>query len=450
MEDPPARPSAYDGLTFRLSFGSGVESVKADSASIFGFSTGWARNYEPERDREQHTHARRKRRTLHLGRVTEIEIKVRQQHNTEMGYSQTMVEEVTTEEQILPEEVEKLIKHACFTDAYDASVEIIRIPHPYSEEATLECIHYPARPTHHSNTSPLKKPILFVHGAFHGAWCFGLLQQYYQSRGIDTYAISLRNHGTSFKSNWAAATHIGHLAYDVEVAVRHLFGEEKDIDGEKVQTVRPYILVGHSVGGAVVQRFVSYHSHPTLWNTPACILPACLVTLFAFSPVSPQVTWMRNWWNLHPWAFINAFFRIRPKCVFDGPELVRDGFFTEKTPQPIVDACQARLEEDESLAFMIDLTFQPVFYAGPRAAQKLGTDSNSPLRNKIIVMGATEDKIITKEIWDLAAQTYGQEAVVVDGVGHNGFLDLQWEKVAMELEENIVEALRQTGSQRRE
>jgi len=111
---------------------------------------------------------------------------------------------------------------------------------------------------------------------------------------------------------------------------------------------------------------------------------------------------------------------------------------------------QDRLEEDESLAFMIDLTFQPVFSAGSRAALKLGTDYNSPLRNKIIVMGASEDKIITEEIWNISAEAYGGQAVVVDGVGHNGFLDVSWRKVAEKLEASIVEALHSTGSQRSE
>jgi len=364
-----------------------------------------------------------------------------------MTLSQTIIEE-TQPQKLLPLALATdVVKHGCFTNEYGANVKVFQIPHPYGDDASLECIHYPAHKT--ANPSALNKPILFIHGAFHGAWCFGILQQYYQSRGIDTYAVSLRNHGESFHSYYSPLTHLGHLAEDIEVAVRHLFGKEAmELNGEKRQIISPYILVGHSVGGAVVQRFVSLHSHPKNWGDPCSLLPSALVLLFSFSPVSPQVTWISNWWARHPWAMINAFFRIRPKCVFEGLDLVRDGFFTERTPEEIVQACHDRLEENESLAFMIDLTCQPVFAAGARAAYKLGTDISSPLRNKIIVMGAGDDKIITKSIWDGSAETYGTEAVVVEGVGHNGFLDLEWQTVAVHLEDAILSSLTQSSLRR--
>jgi len=366
-----------------------------------------------------------------------------------MSRTQTIIEETPVEKLLPLALVGDVVKHGCFTNEYGSNVNIIQIPHPYAEGATLECIHYPA---HKTSTSRLNKPILFIHGAFHGAWCFGILQQYYQSRGIDTYAVSLRNHGGSFRSGWLwePLTHLGHLSQDVEVAVRFLFGQEsKEIDGEQRQIISPYILVGHSVGGAVVQRFLSLHSHPKNWYDPCSLMPSAVVTLFSFSPVSPQVTWIQNWWARHPYAMLSAFFKISPKCVFEGPELVRDGFFTERTPEDIITACNNRLEKNESLAFMIDLTCQPVFAAGAKAALKLGTDMRSPLRNKILVFGAGDDKIITKEIWEGSAAIYGTSPIVIDGVGHNGFLDLEWQTVATRLEESIIAALT-AGSSRSE
>ena len=41
-------------------------------------------------------------------------------------------------------------------------------------------------------------PVLFVHGAWHGAWCWdeGFLD-FFAARGFTAHALSLRNHGAS-------------------------------------------------------------------------------------------------------------------------------------------------------------------------------------------------------------------------------------------------------------
>eukprot|EP01117_Protostelium_nocturnum_P009875 TRINITY_DN351_c0_g1_i1.p1 TRINITY_DN351_c0_g1~~TRINITY_DN351_c0_g1_i1.p1 ORF type:complete len:391 (+),score=95.56 TRINITY_DN351_c0_g1_i1:249-1421(+) len=335
----------------------------------------------------------------------------------------------------------EILSQPCFTDLPEESRDsysprTIHIPHPYSEDSYLECIHYPPHKKP-SQESADKTPILFVHGAFHGAWCFGLLQQYFQAKGVETFAVSLRNHGKSFRSHLPASTHLGHLAEDVEVAVRYLFGIT-DQNGKK--SVNPYVLVGHSVGGAIVQRFVSMHSEPEKWRGEDSLLPSALVILFGFAPV-PQLTWMSNWWSRHPVALLSSFVFVRPKYVFEGRELVRDGFFTSETPEEIVAAVQDKMEANESLAFMMDLTFHSVFLGGEPQAKRLGNHPDSPLKGKIVVMGAGEDKIVTSDIWDFTSRTYGTEPEVLQGVGHDGFLDTNWKQVAVRLESSIEKAM---------
>jgi pimeloyl-ACP methyl ester carboxylesterase len=78
------------------------------------------------------------------------------------------------------------------------------------------------------------RPVVLVHGAWHGAWCWALLQAELDSRGIASYAIDLPGHGAS----------ITPLA-DLNGDVAHL-REVMDIIGPDA------VLVGHSYGGAVV------------------------------------------------------------------------------------------------------------------------------------------------------------------------------------------------------
>ena len=78
------------------------------------------------------------------------------------------------------------------------------------------------------------QPIVLIHGAWHGAWCFAGLQAELDRRGLASYAIDLPGHGASILP-------LGDLHGDADhvVEVLRRIGE-------------PVVLVGHSYGGAVI------------------------------------------------------------------------------------------------------------------------------------------------------------------------------------------------------
>ena len=41
------------------------------------------------------------------------------------------------------------------------------------------------------------RPIVLVHGAVHGAWCWAALQTELDRRGVPSYAVDLPGHGAS-------------------------------------------------------------------------------------------------------------------------------------------------------------------------------------------------------------------------------------------------------------
>lgn len=84
--------------------------------------------------------------------------------------------------------------------------------------------------------------LLFVHGLGHGAWCWRRWQAMAADLGVDSWAMSLRGHGNSGGSVRGAT--LSTYVRDVLRAVEHL-------------APRPVVLVGHSVGGLVVQRLVA-------------------------------------------------------------------------------------------------------------------------------------------------------------------------------------------------
>jgi pimeloyl-ACP methyl ester carboxylesterase len=78
------------------------------------------------------------------------------------------------------------------------------------------------------------KPVLLVHGAWHGAWCWELTVAELATRGVRAVTVDLPGHG----GNEAPLTD---LAGDSE-RVRQALGEFDE----------PVVLVGHSYGGVVI------------------------------------------------------------------------------------------------------------------------------------------------------------------------------------------------------
>ena len=99
-------------------------------------------------------------------------------------------------------------------------------------------------------------PILFVHGAWHGAWCWDeFFLDYFAAHGFEAHALSLRAHGAS---EGRAQLHRCRIRHYVE-----------DVAAVAARPQTSPILVGHSMGGFVVQKFLE----TTCLRRPFC-LPA--------------------------------------------------------------------------------------------------------------------------------------------------------------------------------
>ncbi len=102
---------------------------------------------------------------------------------------------------------------------------------------TLELIHTAAE----GKTKPVK--LLFVHGICTGAWIWERsFLPFFAGLGCDSYALSLRGHGKSAGREKIRQFVLGDFADDVDWAVK--------------QIGAPVVVVGHSLGGAVVQNYV--------------------------------------------------------------------------------------------------------------------------------------------------------------------------------------------------
>ena len=101
--------------------------------------------------------------------------------------------------------------------------------------------------THEPQAAARSTPLLFVHGAWHGAWCWTeYFLPYFAEQGYRSHAIDLRGHGKSEGANRLRWTGITHYVSDV--------GQTIDQLGESP------VLIGHSMGGLVVQKYLESDS----------------------------------------------------------------------------------------------------------------------------------------------------------------------------------------------
>lgn len=84
-------------------------------------------------------------------------------------------------------------------------------------------------------------PLLFIHGGFHGAWCWAEhFMPWFAAQGFDCHAISYRDHGKSRRTGRYREWRLKDYVEDVRWAVAQL-------------PERP-ILIGHSLGGSIAQK----------------------------------------------------------------------------------------------------------------------------------------------------------------------------------------------------
>ena len=112
-----------------------------------------------------------------------------------------------------------------------------------------------------------KDQLLFIHGAAGGAWYFYHYQDYFMNQGFVTHALSLQSHGQSEGKPIDTLT-LDDYVCDVIFAM-------KEIDA-------PLIVIGHSMGGAVVLK--ALEAHPSLFKHVILLSPP---PFWGIDPKSP-------------------------------------------------------------------------------------------------------------------------------------------------------------------
>ncbi len=233
-------------------------------------------------------------------------------------------------------------------------------------------------------------PLLFVHGAWHAAWCWDEhFLGFFADKGYRALAVSLRGHGNSPTHTPLRACSVADYVEDVSVVADSL-------------TTRP-VVIGHSMGGFIVQKYLESH------DAPAGVL---MTSMPPQGNLGSGLRWIRQ----HPWHFTKILITGKSLPYINTPELARERFFSAQMPESQVVDYAARLQE-ESARIGVDCLVLRL----PRPKR---------VTTPLLVLGAHDDGAHTRKEVRATARAYRTEAEFFPNMGHNMMLEPGWAVVA--------------------
>ncbi len=231
-------------------------------------------------------------------------------------------------------------------------------------------------------------PLLFVHGGWHGAWCWEHFLDFFADAGYRAVAVSLRGHGGSPTPKPLHKVSIADYIDDVRAVADDLGGWP--------------VLVGHSLGGFVVQRYLETR------RAPAAVLVGSV-------PPQGVLTLALRVWRRRPSMTMEAWSDRTLLKFLATPALAREYLFCADTPEAVVESCRQRAGAESLRAAMTDPVIRRV------RTQRVSTP--------ILVLGAKYDGFVSVAEVRATARAYGTEPEFFS-MGHNMMLEPGWPDVA--------------------
>ncbi|MEP3233002.1 MAG: alpha/beta hydrolase [Hyphomicrobiales bacterium] len=234
-------------------------------------------------------------------------------------------------------------------------------------------------------------PVLLVHGAWHGAWCWqDNFLDYFASNGHETCAIDLRGHGNSPAQKAMRWNRVSDYVDDV-LSVVETFEH-------------PPIVIGHSMGGFVCQHLMARTNHLSG------------VGLLASAPHYGVWDATLRTVKSSPLSFLkaNMAMSLYP-LVSDPNEAV--ALFLDEDVEPSKGHAFASKLGDESYFGFLDMLFLNL----PKRPQ-----APAP----VCVIGGVSDKLFSPSSQQAIAKHYDGECHIIDGASHNVMMSKHWEKAA--------------------
>lgn len=245
-------------------------------------------------------------------------------------------------------------------------------------------------------------PLLFVHGAYGGAWEWDEhFLPYFAERGWVADALSLRGHAGSDRAETVRFARLRDYVADVERVAASLPASPA--------------LIGHSLGGMVVQHCL--HRRPV----PAAVLVAS-------SPPHGMIGSLSGMALTNPALLYELGFAHHLGPRLTDRRAIERALFSRDMPESLVQTYMRRYQAESDMV-TLDLLFLDL------------PPSTSTLDVPVLVLGAENDSFVYRGGLDATASTYRTKAEMFPGMAHAMMLDLGWESVAARIGTWLQETL---------
>lgn len=240
-------------------------------------------------------------------------------------------------------------------------------------------------------------PLLFVHGAYTAAWCWDEhFLPFFSRLGYTCYAVSLSGHGGSRRAGHLDAFSLAHYVQDITEVVLGL--------------PETPALIGHSMGGMVVQKYLE-QAHAAA-AVLLCSVPPQGLMGAAFGLMLKRP------------GLLNDLNRIlgggQPH-----PESLREALFHQPIDADKLLRYYHRCQPESHRAIW-DMTL----FNLPHPARM-----NRP---PMLVVGAEHDHLMPPAQVSMTAATYGVDPLILPGMGHGVMLEAGWRLAAETLAEWLI------------
>ncbi|MEZ0352487.1 alpha/beta hydrolase [Mycobacterium sp. pR1184] len=246
-------------------------------------------------------------------------------------------------------------------------------------------------------------PLLFVHGAFQGGWSWDVhFLDYFAEHGFRVLAPSLRGHGSSPADKPLRLCSISDYVEDVTSIAKSLAPHP--------------VLIGHSMGGFIVQKYLESN------DAPAGVL-------LAAAPPRGHLRTLLRAMRKHPWGCQRFAVTGRPADMYGGTLAGARGLlFAPSTPESVVAEGIARLQPDSTRAIIGDMV-------------ALNLVKTARVTTPLLVAGGEYDEIYPPSVVHKTAKAYGTQATIIPDMGHSVTLEPEWPTLAG----HIVSWLKEQG-----
>lgn len=236
-----------------------------------------------------------------------------------------------------------------------------------------------------------KETIIFVHGAWHGKWCWDkYFKPTFQSRGYEVLTFDLPGHDRPGKIK-------GINTYSIGDYVKALENEVQKLDSLPV-------IIGHSMGGLIVQKFLEKNT---------CKKAVLMASVPHYGVIKTTLRFLKK-----PHAY-PALLGFNLYALVDTIEKSREAFFSKGLSLDELKGYTEKLCSESYLAFLNMLL--------PRIR------INHHRKIPMLVIGAKNDTIfLESEVRD-TAKKYSAELRMFDDMAHDMMLDTGQEQVSQEI-----------------